>query len=128
MPDDEQLIRDVINTWMSATGAGDVATVLQLMDEDAVFLVPGQPPMRGREAFAAGLEKALEKFQIQSSSEVQEIQVVGDWAYCWNQLRVSMKPKAEGSPVERSGYTLTIFRRNAAGNWVLFRDANLLGE
>jgi len=45
------------------------------MDEDAVFLVPGQAPMRGRDAFAAGFQKALAQFQIDSTGEVQEINV-----------------------------------------------------
>ena len=128
MANDEQLIRDVIETWMRATAKGDVAEILKLMDEDAVFLVTGQPPMRGRQAFAAGFKKALEKFRLEATSDIQEIQVMGDWAYCWNHLSVTMTPIEEaGSPVGRSGNVLTIFRKNSGGNWVLFRDANLLG-
>jgi uncharacterized protein (TIGR02246 family) len=127
MPTDEQQIRDVIDTWMRATAAGDVDQVLKLMHEEAVFLVAGQPPMRGREAFASGLRKALAKFQIDSTSDVQEINVSGDLAYCWNRLTVTMTPHAEGSPVRREGNVLTIFRKDGEGNWVLFRDANLLG-
>ncbi|MDX6614126.1 MAG: hypothetical protein QOD75_3312 [Blastocatellia bacterium] len=126
MPNDEQLIREVIDNWMRATAAGNVSQILELMDEDAVFLVQGQPPMRGRAAFAAGLEKALEKFAIESTSDIQEVEVAGELAYCWNQLTVTMTPKAEGSPIKRSGYTLTIFRKDKEGKWVLFRDANLL--
>jgi uncharacterized protein (TIGR02246 family) len=127
MPNDEQLIRDVIATWMSATGAGDLPAILKLMDEDVVFLVMGQPPMRGRDAFAAGFKKALEKFKIESTSDIQEIEVIGDWAYCWNDLQVTMTPHDEGEPVRRRGNVLSIFRKNRAGDWVLFRDANLLG-
>ena len=128
MPNDEQLIRDVIDTWMGATAKGDVAEILKLMDEDAVFLVAGQPPMRGRDAFAAGFKKALEKFRLDATSDIQEIQVIGDWAYCWNYLTVNMTPIDKGGlPVRRSGNVLTIFRKNSGGNWVLFRDANLLG-
>ena len=132
MPNDEQMIRGVIETWMRATAKGDTAAILKLMDEDAVFLVAGQPPMRGRDAFAAGFKKALEKFRLEATSDIQEIQVMGDWAYCWNHLTVTMTPIGTpidkgGSPVRRSGHVLTIFRKNSGGNWVLFRDANLLG-
>lgn len=127
MPNDEQLIRDVIATWMRATAKGDLPQILKLMDEDAVFLVTGQPPMRGRDAFAAGFRKALQQFHIESTSDIQEIRVVGDWAYCWNHLSVTMTPIDKGgAPVRRSGYTLTIFRKQSGGEWVLFRDANLL--
>jgi len=140
MPNDEQLIRDLIESWMTASAKGDLQTVLTLMDEDVVFLVPGQPPMRGRDAFAASfLKMPLDQFRLEATSEIQEIQVNGDWAYCWNQLTVNMTQidsknaksdvssnKQSPFPPRRSGYTLTIFRKNSDSNWVLFRDANLL--
>jgi uncharacterized protein (TIGR02246 family) len=42
MQDDEQELRQLVSTWMAATKAGDVETVLSLMADDAVFLVPPQ--------------------------------------------------------------------------------------
>src|ERR1700686_1175489 len=47
MPDDEQAIRRLIATWISATNAGDTDKVLALMADDVTFLIPGQPPKRG---------------------------------------------------------------------------------
>jgi uncharacterized protein (TIGR02246 family) len=52
---DEQAIRSLVALWHSATAAGDVDTVLGLMTDDVVFLVPGQPPMKGRNSFEQGL-------------------------------------------------------------------------
>ena len=49
---DNEKIREVVTTWMRATEEGNLETVLSLIAEDAVFLLPDQPPMRGREAFA----------------------------------------------------------------------------
>ena len=75
-PNDEQLIRDLIALWMTASAKGDLQTVLTLMDEDVVFLIPGQPPMRGRDAFAASfLKMPLDQFRLESTSEIQEIQI-----------------------------------------------------
>jgi|SRR5688572_24426580 len=126
MSGDEQAIRDLIATWMRATAEGDLPQILKLMAEDVVFLTPGQPPMRGRDDFAAGFKKAVEQFRIESSSDIQEIRIIGDWAYCWNHLQINMIPRGEGSPMRRSGYTLTLFTRQPDGSWVLFRDANLV--
>jgi uncharacterized protein (TIGR02246 family) len=126
MEQDEQKIRDLIATWLRASTAGDLQHILKLMDEDAVFLVPGHPPMRGRDAFAANFQAALQHFQISATSQVQEIKVFGDMAYCWNHLSVTMTPRVSGSAVLRSGFVLSILRKNPEGNWVLFRDANLL--
>jgi uncharacterized protein (TIGR02246 family) len=123
---DDQQIRDLINTWHRATAAGDLETILGLMAEDVVFLIPGVPPMRGRDGFAIGFRKAVQQFRIESHSEVQEIHVSGEWAYCWNLLHVTMIPLIGGNQIRRSGHTLTVLRKNAAGKWVVFRDANML--
>ena len=54
MHGDEQEIRQLVSTWMSASKAGDVETVLSLMADDAVFLLPGQPVMRKTDFAARG--------------------------------------------------------------------------
>ena len=96
------------------------------MAEDVVFLIAGQPPMRGRVAFAAAFQAGLGKVRLEPISTIQEIQVTGDLAYCWNHLQVAVMPLQGGSPMRRSGYTLTIFRKEPDGRWVVFRDANML--
>jgi SnoaL-like domain len=62
---DNEKIREVVTTWMRATAEGDLETVLSLIAEDAVFLLPDQPPMRGREAFAAALRSAPGQVRIE---------------------------------------------------------------
>lgn len=126
MSADRQTINEVVSLWHRATAAGDVDTVLSLMAEDAVFLVAGHPPIRGRNAFEQGLRGVLAGSRIESSSEVQEIEVSGDMAYCWNQLTVRVVLLADGEPTIRSGSALSIFRKEPNGSWVLVRDANLL--
>ena len=43
MKSDEQEIRQLVAAWMAATKAGDIETVLGLMADDVVFLMPGRP-------------------------------------------------------------------------------------
>jgi uncharacterized protein (TIGR02246 family) len=123
---EEQQIRDLIATWLRASAEGDINKILPLMAEDVVFLIPGQPPMRGRDAFAASFAGWQGKFRLETDCEIQEIEVNGDLAYCWTKLSVTMTPVDGGSANRRSGYTLTVLRKNAAGTWQIFRDANLL--
>ena len=126
MTSDEQAIRDLVALWHRATAAGDVDTVLGLMTEDAVFLVAGQPPMRGRSAFESGLRKLLGAHRIESTADIQEVQVSGDMAYCWTQLSVRIVPLSGGGASTRAGNALSILRRQADGAWALVRDANML--
>jgi len=124
MQDDEQAIRPLLTTWLDASKAGDTEKVLSLMTEDVVFLMAGQPPMRGKAAFAAS-QAALKNAKIEASGEFQEIKVLGDWAYMWTMLSVVITPAGGATPTKRTGNTLSILRRQADG-WVIARDANML--
>jgi uncharacterized protein (TIGR02246 family) len=126
MNTDEQQIRELVATWMSATEQGDLDTVLGLMTDDVIFLIAGRPPMRGKEEFAATsrAQAAPSKPQFSGKSEIQEIQVAGDWAFMWSRLTVTMTVPGS-TPTIRAGNTLSVLRREN-GKWRLARDANLL--
>ena len=123
---DEQAIRDLVALWHSATARGDVDTVLGLMADDVVFLVAGKPPMRGRSSFEQGLRALLTHHRIESTGDVQEIEVSGNLAYCWTNLTVRVVPLAGGDAAVRAGSALTILHKQSTGSWVVVRDANLL--
>ncbi|KQW91791.1 hypothetical protein ASC94_17745 [Massilia sp. Root418] len=124
---DGPAIRRVIAAWLEATREGNVDKVLPLMTPDVVFLVAGQPPMHGRDGFAASLRAVLATHRIESDSTVDEVEVCGDVAWCRTTLEVRVLPLAEGGKaMRRAGHTLSIFRRNGDGHWQLARDANML--
>jgi uncharacterized protein (TIGR02246 family) len=96
-----------------------------MLTEDVVFLLPGREPMR-KEEFAAisrGQSGAGAPL-IEGRSEIQEVQVMGEWAFMWTKLSVTVTPVG-GEAMERRGHTLTVFRK-VGGRWLLARDANLL--
>jgi uncharacterized protein (TIGR02246 family) len=124
MSPDERAIRDLIATWISASAAGDEATVLSLMTDDVVFLVAGRPPF-GKAEFAAA-QSGLATHRIEAQSDVREVYVARGLAYARTQLTVTITPVAGGAPLRRSGATLSIFRKDDDGRWRLARDANLL--
>ncbi len=124
MDADVTAIRELVDTWLRATREGDEATVLGLMAENVVFLVAGRPPMCGRDAFAAALSR-MRDLEIDGEADIQEIQVIGEWAYCWNYLTVSFQPKNGGPSGKRAGHVLTVLKKED-GRWFIFRDANLL--
>jgi uncharacterized protein (TIGR02246 family) len=126
MQTDEQEIRQLVATWMAATKAGDADTVLNLMTDDAVFLVPGRPVMRKADfAAAAKAQAAGQASRFDGTSEIQEIQVIGDWAFMWTHLTVIATPPGGAPPIQRAGHTLSVLRKQG-GKWRLARDANLL--
>ena len=109
---------------MAATKSGDGATVLELMTDDVVFLVPGQAPF-GKAEFAAAMQaQAGARMQFDGHSEIREVQVSGDWAFAWAKLAVTATSPGQ-PPMARAGHTLSIFHKQD-GKWRLARDANLL--
>lgn len=126
MLSDEEQIRALVQTWQSATKAGDIDTVLGLMTDDVVFLVPGRQPMRKAEfAELSRVPPGSPRPKFEGTSEIQEVQVSGDMAFIWIKLSVAVMPPGASQPIVRAGHTLTILRR-VGGKWLLARDANLL--
>jgi uncharacterized protein (TIGR02246 family) len=123
MSEDERAIREVIAAWMSASEAGDVDAVLNLMADDVVFLVPGREPF-GKKEFAAAA-RTMSGARLKARNEIRELSVQDGWAYLRSYIEVEMVPPGS-SLVRRAGYTLTILRKEADGRWRIARDANLL--
>ena len=125
MDADEQAIRSLVSTWIEASAAGDLARVLELMDDDVVFLGPGRPPMT-KDGFVAASRAMEGHVRIDGTAHIQEIRVFGDWAYCWNQLTMTMQPVSGGAATRRGGPALSILRKRPDGRWVIVRDANMV--
>ncbi|HSX61229.1 MAG TPA: SgcJ/EcaC family oxidoreductase [Tahibacter sp.] len=123
MRDDERAIRALILAWHAATARGDIEAVLDLMTDDVVFLVAGQPPMRGREAFARGLRQVLDTHRIASGGDIQEIAVSGDLVLLERTRgddRTARRRRTDASQRQ----LLSVFRRGDDGRWRLARYAN----
>jgi uncharacterized protein (TIGR02246 family) len=125
MQKDEQAIRTLVAEWLDAAAVADLPKLLALMAEDVVLLQPGEPPLRGREAFATAFQAGGHP-RIKWRWTAEEIQVTGDLAYAWSHLAVTIPPPLGGEPMRKAGYMLSIFRKTDDGHWVLARDANLL--
>jgi len=105
MTDDERAIRDLVSTWMKASETGDVDTVLSLMADDVIFAVPGCEPF-GKDVFRAGSE-AVKNFRLTGTSDIREIEILGDWAFIRNYIEITILPP-DGDALRRKGYTLSI--------------------
>jgi ketosteroid isomerase-like protein len=82
--------------------------------------------MLGQAAFAEALRAVLGTNAIESTSDIEEIVVSGDLAYCRSRLHVTVTKKHDNTPLRRSGHALSILRRCDDGKWRLARDANMV--
>src|SRR5580692_2336255 len=125
MRPDERAIRAVHSTWISAVNAGDLARLLTLMADDAVFLNPGQAPF-GRDEFSANFSSAHQQVRIRCSSELEEVVVTGEVAYTRSRDALSVTPRAGGEATQLAGHRITVYRKQPDGRWLLARDAHTL--
>jgi len=119
--EDEQAIRELVRAWTNANEVGDVATMLSLVTDDVVFMVPGCDPL-GRELLEAA--PPTTSVQVEGIDEIVELQVLRGWAFVRNKVDVTVTP-ASGEAVHLRGCTLALFRRSD-GRWRLARHANML--
>jgi uncharacterized protein (TIGR02246 family) len=125
MQPDEQAIRDVHAAWIAAVNAGELGRLFDLMADDVVFLGPGQAPF-GRDGFRAGFSSARERLLFRCTSELQDVQVVGDVATTVGRDSLSLRPRDGGDATALAGHRLTVYRRQSDGRWLLARDAHTL--
>lgn len=125
MQEDERQLRRLIAVWIQSMEEGDVDTVLSLISDDAVFLMPDQAPMK--KVDFAETQRAIVHLDFTIDYDIQDLAVSGDLAYCWNHLSVQIDLMEQGETLRRAGNVLSVFRKED-GKWRMLRDANLLTE
>ena len=123
MTDDARQIRELVDSWITASKARDLPALIDMMTDDVVFMTPGRPPF-GKAEFAADSER-MKGAAIDARAEVQEIEVFGPRAYVRNRIQAELTFPGQ-APRRMSGYAMTILRKDADGRWRIARDANLV--
>lgn len=121
--DNEQAIRDSVDTWLAASKKGDLSTLLDLLADDVLFIVAGKEPF-GKEQFATANQQQMKDVEMDAKIDIKEIEVAGDWA--WMRSFLDLTFTREGKATRHSGHILTIWQKNSDGRWVIKRDANFV--
>jgi uncharacterized protein (TIGR02246 family) len=98
--------RELVATWMTASQAGDIDTVLGLMTDDVVFMVP----VASRSARGVRGRLQAWRARMEGNSDIRELVVLGDIAYLRNHIAITITPPG-CAPMRRAGCTLTILRQ-----------------
>lgn len=121
--DDKQAIREAVDSWLAASKKGDLATMLDLLADDVLFIVPGKEPF-GKQAFAAANREQMKGVEMGATIDVKEIEVAGGWAWMRSFLEITFTH--EGKAAKHSGHILTIWQKQPDKRWVIKRDANFV--
>ena len=122
--DDEQAVREMVETWIEASKRSDLPTLLNLLADDVLFITPGREPF-GKQEFAEGNKEPMKDTKLDIDIDIKEINVAGPWAWMRSFLKVSFTP-AEGDATKLSGHILTVLEKRSDGQWIIKRDANFV--
>jgi uncharacterized protein (TIGR02246 family) len=117
----ERLHKDDI----TATVARDADALTELLDDDAVLLQPGTPPIIGKEAFHDFMKQALAKSPpmkvVKYVPDIRDIQVAGNVAYEWGYFDAVQKSSDQQTPEILRARLLRVMKRQPDGSWKFTR-------
>lgn len=123
--DDKLAIQKLTDDWVAAVRKKDIARLTNMVTEDAVFLPPGFPPIRGKQAVAAMYDRFFPQFSsVEQTVSTEEVEVAGDWAFAWGTEHFVLVPQAGEPPIEMDGKGMSILRRQPDGSWKFARGIN----
>lgn len=97
---------------------GDAEALSQIYTEDAEWLVPGAPPIRGRAAIAGAWKGVLGSGGNRVRIDVREVEETGDWAF---DIGAFTATAPDGGTLNAGKYVV-VWRREPDGSWKTYRD------
>ncbi|NTU41580.1 MAG: nuclear transport factor 2 family protein, partial [Nitrospirales bacterium] len=95
---DEAAVDKVRLDFNAAFSAGDTEGIARLIDSDGVWMPPGEPVVRGRDAIVARYARNFAGMHSEIELKPGDIQVCGDWAFISGAASRTDTPRA-GGPV-----------------------------
>ncbi len=104
--------------YMEALRACDVATIVSLYCEDAVFMPPNEPSFFGRAEVKEWYDEYFQHFQIAVFSQTErDVTILNGWAVERWAYMISIAPVVGGERIRDDGRSLIVWRRDADGVW-----------
>jgi ketosteroid isomerase-like protein len=86
-----------------------------------VLLPWAGPILRGRSVIAKALGGGESPEMLDYVLDIQEVKILGDYAYQWGTYHYSTRPRAGGETVRNSGKLMRILQRQKDGSWKMYR-------
>ena len=112
---DVEAIKSLSDEIMKAYNEGDLEALQAIVAEDLVFMPPGEPALIGKEAMRNWHD--FDKISIDVNITVEEVQVLGDWAFMRDIWIGTVTQKESGEKFELNNKSLILLRRQPDGTW-----------
>lgn len=115
-------IDKVRDDHVGALNAGNADGWVEQFAEDGVQMPPNAPANVGRENIARWSGGLLGNFGVRFGLTVDEVRVLGDWAFERGDYTITLSPNAGGPSMQDHGKYLTVYRKGTGDRWQMARD------
>jgi len=111
-------LMEISREWSKSAATDDIERTLSYWADDAVMMVSGNPPLKGKAAIRAMVEgtKKIPGFKISWEPLSVAVSSSGDMAYMIEENQVTTNDSL-GNPVTKYGTGVTIWRKEKDGIW-----------
>ena len=110
---------------MKASRDGDFKTLRSILSDEAVILAPNANPVQGKDThdknFNAMQQSGSPTEVLSYSIKMEEIRVLGDFAFEWGTIHGSSRDKNTGAITDSKKNVMRILRKEN-GEWKVFRS------
>jgi uncharacterized protein (TIGR02246 family) len=118
---DATAIRAQVDQFVAAWNVADNATIGSLIADDVILMQPDGPALQGHDAILATIAEAYDIAMMQQSATVDEVIVMGDYAYARGTWNLDPTPAAGADVPAANGKWSTLSQRGLDGAWQMSR-------
>lgn len=119
---DLEAIDRVRDAHVAALNAGDAEAWAAQFTDDGVQMPPNAPANVGRTMIGSWSKAFLDQFRLQFALAIDEVRILGEWAFERGGYTISLHPKAGGPPMQDIGKYITLYQRKPGDTWRMARD------
>lgn len=121
---DIEKLKGALEEWNAALDAGDLDRLAATADENVIICNEHQATTIGVQALRDKYGPRIEAFNFNSTVDVQETKLFGDFAVMVMRFDVKTTHKQTGATGGGSGRLILGYRRDEGGAWKLALDAD----
>ena len=114
---DVEAIKALLERNASLISSEDLDGWIAQFTEDAIFMPSDVAVLTGQEAGRELARPWLEQFDVEFDISVDQVEVVGTWAFARWSFTSRATPLSGGETIERNGKEIWIFRGQSDGSW-----------
>ena len=119
---DLRAIDTIREDHVAALNAGNADAWVAQFAEDGVQMPPNAGANVGKAMIGSWSRGLLGHFRVQFALTVEEVRVLGDWAFERGGYTIGLDPAAGGPAMQDAGKYITLYRKTPADAWRMARD------